>query len=258
MNLELDGLAAFVGGSSRGIGYAVAERFRREGALVVITGRDQASLERAVEELRRFPGRGEVVGISGDLTVEDDIERCLEEATRRVGRLDAVVANVGDGRVQPGTNLSQSEWQAALNVNLIGSVLLATSSLRYLSGAGASVTFVSSIAGIESIGAPLPYAAAKAGILATMGELCRSAGQAGVRVNAVAPGNVLFPGGEWERKLSEAGGEIERRIEETVVLKRFGRPEEIADAVVFIASPRASFITGSCLIVDGGQTRSFY
>jgi len=140
----------------------------------------------------------------------------------------------------------------------LGSMALASTVLPHLIARGAgSLTFTSSIVGCEAINAPITYSATKAAVQGAMKSLSRLVGPQGVRVNAVAPGNVLFPGGSWERKLAERREFFEQYIQSEVPLQRFGRPEEIANAVVFLASERASFITGACLVVDGGQTRSF-
>ena len=114
---------------------------------------------------------------------------------------------------------------------------------------------VASIAGLESSSAPLPYSAAKAALLNYGKNLARQLGPFNVRVNSVAPGNILFPGGSWERHLAERRDEVLKLIEAEVPLRRFGRPDEIADLIVYLSSERAAFITGSCIIADGGQTR---
>jgi 3-oxoacyl-[acyl-carrier protein] reductase len=115
---------------------------------------------------------------------------------------------------------------------------------------------VASIAGLESMPAPLPYSAAKAALVNYGKNLSRLLASRGVRVNSVAPGNVLFPGGSWERHLADRREEVLRYLQAEVPMQRFGRPEEIADLVVYLSSDRASFITGACVVADGGQTRS--
>jgi len=110
--------------------------------------------------------------------------------------------------------------------------------------------------GLESTSAPLPYSAAKAALVNYGKNLARQVGPSNVRVNCVAPGNILFPGGSWDRHLSERRDEVLHLINVEVPLQRFGRPEEIADLIVFLSSDRAAFITGACIVADGGQTRS--
>jgi 3-oxoacyl-[acyl-carrier protein] reductase len=119
-----------------------------------------------------------------------------------------------------------------------------------------SIVFISSIAGLESLGAPLPYGAAKAALEHYSKDLSRRVGMHGVRVNTVAPGNVLFPGGTWQQKLDADSAKVTSMIAAEVPLSRFGTPREIGAAVAFLASDRAAFITGACLVADGGQTRA--
>jgi 3-oxoacyl-[acyl-carrier protein] reductase len=258
MKLELRDQVAFIAGSSRGIGLAMARAFLKEGARVGISGRDPGSLEEARAWLAAEAGADQVIAVCGDLTREADLDQALNRVEETFGGLDAVVANVGSGTARPGWDLGLDDWQAALDLNLLGSMALASKVMpRLIARGGGSITFVSSIAGVEAISAPLGYSAAKAALLSAMKGLSRLAGPQGVRVNAVAPGNVLFPGGSWERKLKERRDFFEAYIRTEVPLQRCARPEEIADAVVFLASERASFITGACLVVDGGQTRSF-
>ena len=257
MDLALDGKIAFVAGSSRGIGLAVARAFLREGATVVITGRNAQPLNEAAAALGSESNPDRVLSVQGDLTDPKDIQRALDEAVSVFGGVDAVVANVGSGSGRGGWELNLEDWESSLRVNLLGSMVLVSAALpRLVARRGASVTFISSIAGHEAINAPVIYSAAKAAVLSGMKNLSRLVGEKGVRVNAVVPGNVLFPGGSWERKLTERKEFFESYIMAEVPLQRFGRPEEIADAVVFLASERASFISGACLVVDGGQTRS--
>ena len=258
MDLGLHDKVAFIAGSSRGIGLAIAHAFVCEGAKVVITGRNIESLEKASALLTAEADPQRVLSIRGDMTDPADIRRALDETVATFGGIDAVVANVGSGTARGGWDLTLDDWQSVLNINLLGSMALASAALPHLISRGSgSLTFISSIVGCEAINAPVTYSAAKAAVQSAMKSLSRLVGSHGVRVNAVAPGNVLFPGGTWERKLAERREFFEQYIRSEVPLQRFGQPEEIADAVVFLASERASFITGACLVVDGGQTRSF-
>ena len=258
MDLGLQDKVAFIAGSSRGIGLAIARAFLREGAKVVITGRNADSLEEAGALLAAEAEAQRVLSIRGDMTDPKEIRRALNETASAFGGIDAVVANVGSGTARGGWELTLDDWQSVLDINLLGSMALASAALPHLiARGGGSLTFISSIVGCEAINAPVTYSAAKAAVQSAMKSLSRLVGSRGVRVNAVAPGNVLFPGGSWERKLAERREFFEQYVQSEVPLQRFGHPEEIADAVVFLASERASFITGACLVVDGGQTHSF-
>ena len=237
MDLKLQGKIAFVAGSSRGIGLAIAQAFLREGAKVGISGREAGALEAARAALAAAAGPDRVVAVAGDMTREADLDAALSRVEAVFGGLDAVVANVGSGTAKAGWDCGPEDWQAALSQNFLGSMALARQALaRLIPRGGGSLTLISSIVGVEAINAPLGYSAAKAALLSAMKTLARQVGPQGVRVNAVAPGNVLFPGGSWESKLAARREFFEAYIQAEVPLQRFGRPEEIADAVVFLAS----------------------
>jgi 3-oxoacyl-[acyl-carrier protein] reductase len=256
MNLSLTDKVVFIGGASRGIGLAIARAFISEGARVVMTARDETRLTQAVATLGAPAGA--VLTIARDMTIETEIQHAVEQTLATFGRLDSVVANIGNGSVRGGWELTTADWLTALQTNLLGSMALATAALPTLiTRGGGSLIFISSIAGWEAMNAPVSYSAAKAALLSAVKNLARLTGPQGVRVNAVVPGNILFSGGNWERKLATQREFFENYIRTEVPLQRFGRPEEIADAVTFLASMRATFITGACLVVDGGQTRSF-
>ncbi len=256
MDLGLENKSVLVSGSSNGIGFAIAEAFLKEGARVQISGRDEARLSDAHDRLRERHGRDKVDAFSGDLTREDTIAAALSQAADRFGGLDGAVANIGSGAGKTGWALSGEDWRSLADVNLVGSMTLAAQAVPYLKDRdNPSLTFISSIAGLEAIPAPIPYSAAKAALQMAAKNLSRQLGPDGVRVNTVAPGNVLFPGGVWDRKRQEDAAGVESYIAGEVPLGRFADAEEIADAVVFLASARARFITGALLTVDGGQTR---
>lgn len=258
MDLELTDKVAFVAGASRGIGRAIAEGFLREGARVALTARGADDLEAARGAFADAYGADRVHAIAGDQTSESEVARAFAEAEDRLGPVDAVVANVGTGRSVPGHDVVAEEWRRMMDINFVGSMAVAREALARLTDRGSgSLTFVSSIAGVESIPAPVTYSAAKAALISAMKNFARLVGDRGVRVNAVAPGNIYFEGGTWDRLLSERRAHFEAYIAAEVAMQRLGRPEEIADAVVFMASARASFMTGSTLVVDGGQTRAY-
>lgn len=255
MDLGLAGRAVLIGGASRGIGLAIAGTFLAEGAKVCLTARDPAGLDAARLALSAVHGAERVVAVAGDMTLGPVIEAALDETERRFGPVYAVVANVGGGR-PPGIDGAEG-WARVLSLNLLSGALLAEAALRRLAPRKeGSITLIASIAGIERIQAPVPYAAAKAALVMATKHLAALGGRDGVRVNAVAPGNVLFPGGVWQRKLDEDAGAVSRYLDAEVPLGRLARPEEIADATAFLASPRSSFTTGATFVVDGGQTRS--
>lgn len=256
MDLGLTGKAVLVSGASRGIGLAIARTFATEGARVVLTARSAGPLEAAAVALRDEGAT--VLALAADMSREEDIAAAFDAADAAFGPLEAVVANVGSGIAQPGFDIGREEWERVLAGNLLAGTQVAREALRRMtSRRRGSLTFITSIAGVEAIRAPLAYSAAKAALQAAMKLYAQQVGPLGVRVNAVAPGNVLFPGGSWERKLAERKEFFEDYIRSEVALQRFASVEEIADVAVFLASPRAGFATGSVWVVDGGQTRSW-
>lgn len=258
MDLELHDQVAFIAGSSRGIGKAIARRFLQEGSRVVISGRDGETLAQGEKELAaQFPA-ARIMPVQGDLTQAQAIREALAQVRERWGRLDALVANIGSGRGTPGWQIDGSAWTEAFETNLQSAVRMATEALAQMIAAKrGSIVVVSSIAGVESNPAPLPYSCAKTALIAYTKNLARQVAGSGVRVNAVAPGNIFFEGGSWEKRLEANRDTVLKYIADEVPMQRFGTPEEIADLVVFLSSPRASFITGACVIADGGQTRTF-
>lgn len=256
MDLELNGRIVFVAGSTRGIGLGIAEGFLHEGARVAISGRDTARLNETVARLSQEFGADHVLGIAGNLSDAITVRDALEKIVKTWSRLDVLVANVGAGGGTIGWDVAPEEWQRAFDVNLWTTVRLAQAMVPLLKTSRGNIVFISSITGVESTGAQLPYSAAKAALNSLSKNLARELGRDGVRVNAVAPGNILFPGGTWEQKLQADPAKVEKILTDHVPLRRFGTPDEIADAVTFLASPRASFITGALLVADGGQTRS--
>ena len=256
MDLGLKDKVVFVAGASRGIGKGIARAFLDEGARVVITGRDSLALSAAAAELGA--GRADrVMTFAGDLAQRSIALEACRQATARWGGVDALVCNVGSGSAKNGWALTDADWEPVFQINLWATVRLVEVFLPGMMEAKrGSITLISSIAGLESLGAPIPYGVAKAALEHYSKDLARRVGGCGVRVNTVAPGNILFPGGSWQRKLDADPAGVSAMICSEVPLGRFGTPEEIGAAVAFLASDRAAFITGACLVVDGGQTRA--
>lgn len=173
------------------------------------------------------------------------------------GSIWGAVANVGLHPCPPGFDVDDETWSGGFVQNLDSAYRLARAVLRPMAARGeGSFLFISSIAGLAALGTPLTYGTAKAGINHLSKELAAIVGRSGVRVNTIAPGNIIFPGGNWERRATGPGAEkVLRWIRREVPLNRFGEPHEIGTAAAFLLSPAASFITGVILPVDGGQTK---
>jgi 3-oxoacyl-[acyl-carrier protein] reductase len=253
MDLHLAGRSFIVAGSSRGIGRAIAAALLDEGARVCLTGRDASSLAETAGAL----GPSErVTSYCGDLVQPQAISALFDMVAKEWNSLDGLVANVGSGSGKLGWDLPESEWERIFALNFQASTRLAQAAIPPMMANGGSIVFVSSIAGVEALPAPLPYSAAKAALLSYSKNLSRQVATHGIRVNCVAPGNVIFPGGSWARRVAEQGETVLKSIRAEVPMERFGTPEEIANLVTYLCSDRASFVTGSCFVADGGQTRS--
>lgn len=260
MDLQLTDKVIFVAGSTRGIGRSIAETLLSEGARVVITGRNQSALDAARSELssRFTPDR--ILAITGDLLDDSIISAGLNATVERFGRIDHLIANLGTGSGKPGWDQHADEWKRLFEMNFFAATRLAQQVLPILlaNEMKGSILFISSIVAIDATPAPLPYSAAKAALNNYAKNLARQLGPTGIRVNTIAPGNILFPGGSWERHLANRREAVELMLKNEVPMQRFGVPEEIASFAAFLCSSHASFATGSCFVVDGGQTRTVY
>lgn len=257
MNLDLHHKRVLITGSSSGIGLGIAEGFLAENARVALTGRDAKTLSVATKRLKAIHGRDRILSLRGDLQRAATLERVLGTLKTQWGGLDILVLNLGSGQSVPRFEATEAEWNRVLALNLTSGMELLRQAAPLLGkGAHPAVVVIGSIAGIEALGAPIAYGAAKAALTHATKAAARLLASEMIRVNMVAPGNVLFPGGTWDRKLKENGKAVRAMLQREVPLGRFCTVEEIAAPVLFLASPRASFITGACVVVDGGQTRS--
>jgi 3-oxoacyl-[acyl-carrier protein] reductase len=258
MDLRLKNQIAFVAGSSRGIGKSIAATLLAEDACVVLTGRDEESLRSAQIELTTTTNQDRILAIPGDFADPATITRAYEQTVQHFGKIDHLIANLGTGSGKPGWNQSDEDWTRLFELNFFASTRLTQAALPHLlsNPAGGSILYISSIVAIEATLAPLPYSAAKAALVNYSKNLARMLGPKNVRVNTIAPGNIFFPGGSWERHLSNRRDAVETMLQTEVPQQRFGTPEEIASMAAYLCSPQAAFATGGCYVMDGGQTRS--
>jgi NAD(P)-dependent dehydrogenase (short-subunit alcohol dehydrogenase family) len=251
MQLNLAGKAALVTGSSRGIGLAIAEALHGEGCRVALNSRNPEELASVAE---RLPG---AIAVAGDVTESTEAQRVVSEVLKSFGKLDVVVCNVGSGQSVPPGEETPEEWQRVFGLNLWSATNTVAAARDALADSMGAVVCISSICGLEVIAsAPITYSAAKAALHAYVRGMARPLGKQGVRINAIASGNILFDDSVWSRKLCENSAVVQTMLERDVALGRLGTPQDVASLVVYLASVRTSFVTGGIWTLDGGQVHS--
>jgi len=259
MDLHLTEKVVFISGSGQGLGKGIAEGFLEENAKVIISDNNDLLLKETEKELVSKYGKSRIFSLLGDLTNDNDISNCIEKSIEHFGRIDFLIANLGSGRSTPDWNPTELEWTRTMDLNFNGARKLTNKVVPFMiNNGGGSIIYISSIAGVEVIGAPISYSVAKAGLISYSKNLSFKLAQNRIRVNTICPGNIYFKGGTWDIKSKENIQEINKMLKEKVPVMRFTTPNEIANIVLFLSSDRASFITGSNIIADGGQTVSIY
>jgi 3-oxoacyl-[acyl-carrier protein] reductase len=253
MDLGLSGKKVLITGASRGVGEAIARKFLEENARTLIVSRGSPQLFDLQEQLQSKYGRDRIYAEKCDCSDIDSLTQLRLNIESTWNSLDIVIANVGDGRSVPDALPENEQWNQTWRNNFDSTLYTARTFLPMLKSSKGCILFVSSIAGMEAFGAPVDYSTAKTAVLGLAKNMARKLAKE-VRVNVLAPGNVYFSGGSWDEKIKKDPERVNGIIKSTVPMDRFGSPEEMADAAVFLCSERASFITGSVLVVDGGQT----
>jgi len=256
MDLGLAGKVALVTGSSRGIGLATALSLAGEGCRLLLCGRNLVSLEAAAEAVRARGAESEICAV--DVSDPGAPATLVGAARGRWGRLDVLVHNVGGNRRKPFLETSEEDWEAVLELNLRCHVRLTREAVPLMADHGGGViVFVTSVFGREAGGATLSlYNTSKSAAISLAKILSIELADKGIRVNSVAPGSIRFPGSSWDKRVLADPEGMAEFVKQNLPVGRFGTPQEVADVVTFLASERASLVTGACWAIDGGQSRS--
>ena len=280
MDLGLSGKSALLLGAGRGIGGAAALALAREGCSVAVVARSREAVEAKAQQGRQA-GAPRALGIAADATDPAQLERAVQEAAEGLGSLDILITLVG-GSAPGGT--ADADWGAAWDRNFWPAVRASRLALPLLTSSAARRGFAATIPAAEfttttpaevavprqasvilhvaSIwgregGGSLTYNAAKAALISLAHEQARELAPRGIRVLSLAPGSILHPGGSWEKRLQSDPAGTSAFVQREIPFGRFGTAAEAGDAIAFLVSPRASWIAGACVVVDGGQSRSF-
>jgi 3-oxoacyl-[acyl-carrier protein] reductase len=245
-----------VAGGSKGIGRSIVRSLASEGCRVVACARNASELDLTVAAMR---SEGlDVVGVADDLTDSGAGDRLVAESLSTFGRIDILVNNIGGNLKGSAAELTDAEWIEIIDLNLLTAMRLTRAAVPHLvAQRSGSIVFVASIFGRETGGAGrAAYTTSKAAMISAAKVMALELASDGVRVNSVAPGSIRHPESTWERYMQQDPEGMAKFIEANLPLGRFGSAEEVADVVTFLASERASLITGACLAVDGSQSRS--
>src|SRR5580765_3192197 len=258
MDLELTGKVAIVTGSTRGLGFATAKALLAEGCNVTICARGEEGIASAVMQIRgAMPdASSRLLAIQADVSTDKGVADVIMRTVETFGGLDILVNNVGLAKGASITDTSDDEWQEAIDQTLFPAIRASRMAVPQMrKRGGGSIAMIASIWGRES-GGRMTYNAVKAAEISLAKAMAQQLAKDNIRVNSVAPGSILFPGGSWDRRVQEDPDAMSAFVASELPFGRFGRPEEVGAVVAFLVSARASWISGASVTVDGCQSRS--
>jgi 3-oxoacyl-[acyl-carrier protein] reductase len=258
VNLGLAGKVAIVTGSSRGIGRAIATSLAADGCRVVMCARGAADLESAVAEVcRASASQRAAIGVVADVSTPEGVEELVKRARLEFDGVDIIVNNVGSAGAHDFAAADEADFRVVFDRNLFPALSVSRAALPLLKARGGGViVMIASVYGREA-GGGISYNVVKAAEISLAKAMARALAREKIRVLSVAPGSVLIPNGAWDRRRTTDPAMYASFLEREIPWGRFGMPQEIADVVTFLCSPRAAWVTGACIPVDGGQSRAF-
>ena len=258
MDLGLRGNAAIIPGSSRGLGLATAQALAAEGCHVCLCARTEARLEEARREVAAGAEAGaQVLTVAADVATADGIARVIDRTVAELGGIDILVNNVARAGGGDFAATSDADWQDAFNQTVMPAVRASRLAVPHMRQRGGGVVItIASIFGREA-GGRMTYNAVKAAEISLAKSMAIELAPQNIRVLSVSPGSISFPGGSWWKRQQEQPDVIAEFVKRELPFGRFGRAEEVGEVVAFLASPRASWVSGTSVVVDGCQSRAF-
>jgi 3-oxoacyl-[acyl-carrier protein] reductase len=258
MNLGLDNKVAIVTGSTRGLGLASARALAAEGCRVTICGRTETTLREAMASVRSVsPAPDRVLAVSADVSESAGVQAVIDQTVGAFGGVDVLINNVGLARGAGILDTTDGDWQEAVDQTLMTAVRATRLAVPHMQRrGGGAIVIIASIFGREA-GGRMTYNAVKAAQISLAKSLAQQLAPSNIRVNSVSPGSILFEGGSWWKRQQADPAGIAAFVKQELPFGRFGTPEEVADVVAFLASSRASWISGTSVVVDGCQSRAF-